>query len=234
MKKFLFALALVALSSCATAPEEWKRYSGEAARQQLRGNQMELDRTCSEQVAKEEGEAVRRAEMAGAKASAWGFFYREPPCAAREKAALGESRYDIAPSALARMPQEEVCIHANLLLRALQAGEVRLAVGDGTTREHLNIVLKDCASWRAERRADYATEEYFRPRWVAPYPGTYGYGQYPYYQPAGAGTCPGIFGCVGVNWEPIVPQYNLSGRVYDAAQSQTPVKENLWGSRNRK
>ncbi|MEK7134593.1 MAG: hypothetical protein AAB819_02635 [Patescibacteria group bacterium] len=239
MKKIILVfLALTALGGCASAPEEWKRFSAESAKQQLRGNQMELDRTCAEQVRSEEGEAVRRAEMAGAKPSAWLFFYRQPPCVAHEAASRGGARYGIAPEVLARMPQAEMCVNANLLLRSLQAGEIRLAVGDGTVREHLNMVLKDCSAWRAERRADYATEEYFRPRWVAPYPGggAYGYGQqpYPYYQPAGQGTCPGVFGCVGVEWVPIVPQYGIADRVYDAAQSQTPVKGNLWGSRSRK
>lgn len=119
--------------------------------------------------------------MTPAQKAQFGFLYgieRKPECIrGKTGAATDGGRYGVTPEELARMEKVQECTRASLLLKALEAKEVSVVVGDGSVREHLEAVSRDCGNWHEQRRADALVaaenalrERCTRPRFFGPHP----------------------------------------------------------------
>jgi len=206
--------AAVMLGGCASSvvKKEDMELERRAKEQTIEMNQIKIDDACVTADAAAVAEALTlagiapRKSMSKAQEVRFLHYYeqKKPECMrGKDGASAGSGgRYGVTPKQLAYMSKAEECLRASYLLKTVEGKEAGMVAKEGSVIYHLEAINRDCAQWRADNRADYAVREYYRPRWFAPHPWTYQYHgrSYPYYQPGGPGTCPGLV-CAGVTWK---------------------------------
>jgi len=225
--------ALLALGACATAPQEWKDAAIKAARQQIVANAQNLDTACRNEMYREFGRALAKAEVAEVSPLQWRDHYAEPECETKARV-MGkinvQEEVDARPVALPQNIGATMADATNMERKDLYNHPVHMAIAAKGIAAVLGRRDVEANEFRYEQlRADRIIDEVLENErqviascrlsaWIAPLPGRpdscTGYRTL-------TQSCTGAFGCAGVEWRLVTRTHNTSARVHEKAHPQS-------------